>query len=263
MKPTKPHPFHLVHLSPWPLSISVGAILLTLGIVKWFHYKESLLLILGLIFTSFIMTLWWRDVIRESTFIGHHTKAVQNGLRIGIILFIISEVAFFIAFFWAFFHSRLRPAVEIGAIWPPAGIYILNPLGIPLLNTATLLISGATVTIAHYALLNKDRENLVLGLNITVILGVYFFLLQLTEYRHARFGISDSVFGSTFFITTGFHGFHVFIGTAFLRIILVRRTIRHFSTKHHKGLEFAIWYWHFVDVVWILLYIFIYWWSIK
>lgn len=225
-----------------------------------FKYGDILTLV-SFISLLTVMIVWWRDVIREATYQGHHTLVVQRGLKYGMIWFIISEVAFFVSFFWAFFHSSLLPDVSIGAIWPPVGITPLNAFDVPLLNTAILLSSGATVTWAHHALIAGDRKNTLLGLTITVILGLIFTALQGMEYYEAPFTIADSVYGSTFYLATGFHGLHVIIGTLFLMVCLVRALHHHFTKHHHNGLEASIWYWHFVDYVWIFLFISIYWWG--
>lgn len=259
--PHKPHPYHIVQLRPWPFLGATTGLTIAIGMVQWFHLLRLKILILAIPLLLITIFLWWRDVTREGL-LGYHTSYTQTGLRYGIILFITSEVIFFFAFFWAFFHSSLRPTGELGMVWPPVGITPLNPLGVPLLNTAVLLASGATVTWAHHGLLNNYRCELRWGLAVTVYFGVYFTLLQIAEYGNTVYSISDSVFGSTFFVATGFHGLHVIIGTSFLFIIWVRTLKDHFSSTHHKGIEFAAWYWHFVDVVWVFLYLFIYWWSI-
>uniref|UniRef100_A0AAU6QGJ1 Cytochrome c oxidase subunit 3 n=1 Tax=Aurospio banyulensis TaxID=3050091 RepID=A0AAU6QGJ1_9ANNE len=254
-------PFHLVEASPWPLLGALGAFCLTTGLAAWFHGYGTAMLIVGLVLIILVMVQWWRDVIREATFQGFHTSLVSKGLRWGMVLFIASEVMFFFAFFWAFFHSSLAPTPEIGCTWPPTGITPINPFSIPLLNTAVLLASGVTVTLAHHALIEGSRRNAIHGLILTVILGVYFTVLQAQEYKEAPFTIADSVYGSTFFVTTGFHGLHVLIGSTFLFICLIRTLKHHFSTGHHFGFEAAAWYWHFVDVVWLLLYLCMYWWG--
>lgn len=257
------HPFHLVDYSPWPLLRSIGAITILSGIVKWFNLFDSNLLLLGNIITILTVYQWWRDVARERTFQGLHTYSVTLGLRWGIILFITSEVLFFLSFFWAFFHRRLSPAIELGAIWPPIGILTFNPFQIPLLNTAILLTSGITVTWAHHRLIENNHSQTTQGLFFTVLLGFYFSILQAYEYIEASFTISDSVYGSTFFIATGFHGLHVLIGTIFLFTCLIRHLNNQFSKNHHFGFEAAAWYWHFVDIVWLFLYVTIYWWGGK
>nr|YP_010547137.1 cytochrome c oxidase subunit III [Maoricolpus roseus]UYK51651.1 cytochrome c oxidase subunit 3 [Maoricolpus roseus] len=255
------NPFHLVEFSPWPLTGSMGALFLTLGLANWFHGGSYLSMILGLFLISLTMVQWWRDVIREGTYQGFHTSQVSKGLRWGMILFIVSEVCFFFAFFWAYFHSSLAPSPELGACWPPAGITPLNPFEIPLLNTGVLLASGVTVTWAHHALIEGDRTGSLQALVATVVLGVYFTFLQAGEYIEASFTIADGAYGSTFFVATGFHGLHVLIGSTFLLICLGRVWFQHFSTGHHFGFEAAAWYWHFVDVVWLFLYLTIYWWG--
>lgn len=255
------HPFHLVDKRPWPLLRAFRAISLVSGIAKWFHTFSIDLFILGFVTTTLVILQWWRDVVREGTYQGLHTDLVGAGLRWGIILFITSEVLFFLSFFWAFFHRSLAPAVEIGRAWPPAGIKPFNPFQIPLLNTAILLSSGVTVTWAHHAIIENNYTQGKQALLITILLGLYFTALQGLEYYEAPFCIADAVYGSTFFMATGFHGIHVIIGTLFLAVCLVRHLWNHFSRTHHFGFEAAAWYWHFVDVVWLFLFISIYWWG--
>nr|AMW67974.1 cytochrome c oxidase subunit III [Balmes birmanus] len=255
------HPYHLVDYSPWPLTGALGALFTTTGMIKWFHQYDNSLLILGNFIMILTMIQWWRDVTREGTFQGLHTMEVTTGLRWGMILFIISEIFFFISFFWAFFHSSLSPTIELGINWPPKGIIPFNPLEIPLLNTMILLSSGVTITWAHHSLMNNNYTQTTQGLLFTVLLGFYFTMLQAYEYIEASFTIADSIYGSTFFMATGFHGLHVIIGSTFLLICLIRHINFHFSANHHFGFEAAAWYWHFVDVVWLFLYISIYWWG--
>lgn len=255
------HPFHLVTPSPWPLLASLGAFLLTLGGVMYMHSYRwgGYVLSFGVFYLLFIAILWWRDVIREATFEGMHTKEVQRGLRLGMILFIASEVMFFFAFFWAYFHSSLSPAIEIGSIWPPYGIEVFDPWGVPLLNTFILLLSGVTITYAHHAIIAGSKLYAKDGLVFTIGLALLFTAFQVYEYIEAPFNISDGIYGSTFFMSTGFHGFHVIIGTTFIIVCFLR--LHHFSTEHHIGFECAAWYWHFVDVVWLFLFVSIYWWG--
>nr|UPI48975.1 cytochrome c oxidase subunit 3 [Balanophora reflexa] len=257
------HSYHLVDPSPWPILSSLGALATTLGCVMYMHsFKGGKILInLGFIFILYTIFLWWRDVIRESTLGGHHTKIVQLGLRYGFFLFIVSEVMFFVAFFWAFFHSSLVPTVEIGGIWPPKGISFLDPWEIPFFNTFTLLSSGASVTWAHHAILAEKEQKAVYALVATVTLALVFTGFQGMEYYQAPFNISDSIYGSTFYLATGFHGFHVIIGTLFLIVCSIRQYLGHFTKEHHVGFEVAAWYWHFVDVVWLFLFVSIYWWG--
>ncbi|KAK9187596.1 hypothetical protein WN944_018994 [Citrus x changshan-huyou] len=257
------HSYHLVDPSPWPISGSLGALATTVGGVMYMHSFQggATLLSLGLIFILYTMFVWWRDVLRESTLEGHHTKVVQLGLRYGFILFIVSEVMLFFAFFWAFFHSSLAPTVEIGGIWPPKGIWVLDPWEIPFLNTLILLSSGAAVTWAHHAILAGKEKRAVYALVATVLLALVFTGFQGMEYYQAPFTISDSIYGSTFYLATGFHGFHVIIGTLFLIICGIRQYLGHLTKEHHVGFEAAAWYWHFVDVVWLFLFVSIYWWG--
>nr|ANZ03399.1 cytochrome c oxidase subunit III [Georissa bangueyensis] len=255
------NPFHLVEFSPWPLVGSSGALFLTVGLAGWMHGYSSVLMFVGLSLILLTMVQWWRDVVREATFQGFHTWKVGKGLRWGMILFIVSEVCFFFAFFWAYFHSSLAPTLELGSCWPPVGVFPLNPFGVPLLNTAVLLASGVTITWGHHALMESDRIGALQGLFFTVVLGIYFTVLQGMEYYEASFSIADGAYGSTFFVATGFHGLHVLVGSSFLLVCLVRVYMYHFSSLHHFGFEAAAWYWHFVDVVWLFLYLSIYWWG--
>jgi len=259
----KLHPFHLVDVSPWPLIAAISCFMLTTGTVMFMHlYKLGyLLFFLGLIMVILTIALWSRDIIREATFQGKHTSEVQKGLRIGMILFITSEVMFFVAFFWSFFHSSLAPSVELGAIWPPMGIEALNPWGVPLLNTIILLSSGATVTWAHHAIIGGNKLEATLGLTWTIALAILFTILQAFEYYEASFTIADGIYGTTFFMATGFHGLHVIIGTLFLSVALLRLVAGHFTMQHHFGFEAAAWYFHFVDVVWLFLFMSIYIWG--
>jgi len=260
---TQRHPFHLVDPSPWPLVASTAAFIITTAGVMYMHGYSGggSFFILGLFLLLVTMYVWWRDIVREGTFEGQHTSLVHLGLRFGIILFIVSEVIFFFAFFWAFFWASLAPVPEIGSVWPPKGIETLNAWEVPFLNTLILLTSGASVTWAHHAIVYGDQKSVLKALIITIVLAVFFTALQVFEYFSAGFTISDSIYGSTFFIATGFHGFHVFIGTCFLFICFLRAQRYHFTKQHHFGFEAAAWYWHFVDVVWLFLFISIYWWG--
>ncbi len=255
------NPFHLVEFRPWPFTGSLGALFLTGGIASWFHNFRINLALLGLFLVIITIFHWWRDVVREATIIGFHTLTTARGLRIGIILFIVSEVCFFFAFFWAFFHRRLAPTIELGNNWPPIGINRLSPWGVPLLNTVVLLSSGVTVTWSHHSLLVGYYKEALISLAFTVILGIYFTFLQAIEYLETRFSLRDRVYGTTFFVATGFHGLHVLIGTSFLLVCLLRHIFLHFTNTHHLGFEAAAWYWHFVDVVWLFLFVSIYWWG--
>lgn len=254
-------PFHLVEFRPWPLLGSLRALYITEGIASWFHTKSLNSLIIGFILIILIIYNWWRDVSREASFQGFHTSYVIGGLRWGIILFITSEILFFFAFFWAFFHRSLAPNIEIGCVWPPLGIYPINPFSIPLLNTSILLGSGVSITWAHHRLMQGNKSQTSQGLLLTIILGIYFTILQASEYVEAPFTIADSVYGRTFFVATGFHGLHVLIGTSFLIVCLLRNLNNQYSAHHHFGFEARAWYWHFVDVVWIFLYLSLYWWG--
>ena len=255
------HPYHLVDESPWPLIRAVGAFLLTSGLIKWFHFNSPTLIFIGLRIISLTIIQWWRDVSAEGANQGLHTIIVELGLRWGIILFIISEVFFFLSFFWAFFHRSLAPDPEIGAVWPPIGISPFDPFQVPLLNTMVLLASGVRVTWAHHALMRGNYSSTLFSLLLTILLGVYFTCLQAIEYLEASFSIAEGAYGSTFFVATGFHGLHVLVGTSFLLVCLRRLSTHQFRANHHFGFEAAAWYWHFVDVVWLFLFMWIYWWG--
>lgn len=255
------HPFHIVNISPWPLLRGFGVLALVRGIIKMFVFCKIDLVISSFILLVVVTMSWWRDVVRERTYQGRHSSVVLKGLIVGIVLFIVREVFFFFSFFWAFFHSSLRPTVELGSQWPPCGVIPFNPFQIPLLNTVILLSSGIRVTWRHQMILREDWNKVKSSLILTWILGVYFLGLQGFEYYISTFIIRDSVFGSVFFISTGFHGFHVIIGTLFLYVIWVRFLGNHFSRSHHFGFEAAAWYWHFVDVVWLFLFSVVYWWG--
>lgn len=255
--------FHLVDPSPWPILTSFSLLNLTIGAVSYMHgYPNGgYILTSGVLLTVFGMILWFRDIVIEGTYLGHHTKEVKNGLMLGIILFIISEIFAFLSVFWAFFHSSLSPAIELGGSWPPIGITPLDPFGIPLLNTILLLSSGAFVTWSHHALISGDRKGALNGAIGTILLAVTFVGLQGVEYSDSAFTMSDSVYGSAFFASTGLHGLHVIIGTIFLFVGLIRIANYHLTTKHHFGFEAAILYWHMVDVVWLFLFVAVYYWG--
>jgi len=265
----KHHDYHLVDPSPWPIIGSISAFIMAIGMVMLMHDAGPWVLIIGGLGVAYTMLAWWRDVIREAEVEGHHTPVVQLHLRYGMILFIASEVMFFVAWFWAYFDAALYPdAIEqysrveaTGGVWPPVGIETFDPWHLPLLNTLILLTSGTTVTWAHHALLHGDRNGLKWGLICTVILGALFSCVQIFEYTHADFSFGGSIYGATFYMSTGFHGAHVLIGSIFLVVCLFRALAGHFKPDHHFGFEAAAWYWHFVDVVWLFLFAAIYIWG--
>ena len=263
LKQTTKHPFHIVDPSPWPLLTAFSAFFFVFGLVLHRHLFTLgyPLFILGLFSTVLNVIFWWRDVVREGTFEGHHTLPVQTGLRFGMVLFIVSEIRLFFAFFWAFFHASLNPTPSIGAVWPPKGIEPMNPWLIPLLNTTLLLTSGASLTWSHTALLGGYRQEAMTSLVVTLLLATLFTLFQVYEYVNAPFTIADGVYGSTFYMLTGLHGFHVVVGTLFLAVALYRLWKHHYTTSTHVGFESAAWYWHFVDVVWIFLFLAVYTWG--
>lgn len=268
----KQHDYHLVDASPWPLIGALSAFLLAAGAVCLmkgleFHGAKLGPYIFGAGILGVLMTMffWWSSVVREAEHGGFHTTVVQISHRYGMMLFIASEVMFFVAWFWAYFDVALFPTsaiqferAELLGAWPPKGIETFDPWHLPLLNTLILLTSGTTITWAHHALLQGDREGFKSGLWLTVILGLFFTMVQALEYSHAAFGFSGHIYGSTFFMATGFHGAHVIIGTIFLIVCMVRAYLGQFTPHQHLGFEFAAWYWHFVDVVWLFLFASIY-----
>jgi len=263
------HDYHLVNPSPWPFVGSVSAFVAAIGAILWFHeIMGPWLLIAGFVGILYTMYAWWSDVIREGQ-AGDHTPVVMMHHRYGMMLFIASEVMFFVAWFWAYFdgffnvdafeqYSRLAAT---GGHWPPTGVELFDPFHLPLFNTIILLTSGTTVTWAHHALLHNDKRGLVWGLVITIALGALFTVVQAIEYSQAGFQFTGNLYGATFFMATGFHGFHVLVGTIFLIVCLVRAMQNQFTPRHHLGFEFAAWYWHFVDVVWLFLFATVYVWG--
>jgi cytochrome c oxidase subunit III len=265
------HDYHLVNPSPWPLIGSIFAFITAVGLImsmKALSPVGPYVLGAGFLGILYVMASWWIDVVHEAE-TGDHTPVVQISHRYGMILFIASEVMFFVAWFWAFFDASLftNEAIQYdrvtftGGMWPPKGTEVLDPLNLPLLNTLILLTSGTTVTWAHHALLHNDRRGLKIGLWLTIILGATFTCVQGWEYAHAPFAFKHSIYGATFFMATGFHGAHVLIGTIFLIVCLIRSYAGQFTPKQHLGFEFAAWYWHFVDVVWLFLFSCIYVWG--
>jgi cytochrome c oxidase subunit 3 len=257
------HPFHLVSPSPWPIFTCLALLTLTTSTVSTMHGFEyaNYWLFTALILVVLSMFLWFRDVVSEGTFLGNHTLAVQRGLNMGIALFIISEIFFFLAIFWAYFHSALSPTVEVGGEWPPIGVEAINAFELPLLNTVILLGSGVTITYSHHSLIEGNRNGAIWGAILTIILAIIFTACQDIEYMVSSFTLTDGSFGSCFYFGTGFHGLHVIIGTIFLAVGLGRIIVYHFTENHHLGLEGGILYWHFVDVVWLFLFLSVYYWG--
>ena len=265
----KNHDYHMVEPSPWPFVGSVSVLIMAIGGVMWMHFDTPWLFFVGLVGVLYTMYAWWADVIKEANNGVDHTPVVQMHHRYGMLLFIASEVMVFFGFFWAYFDGFFRlddveqyaRVAATGGIWPLTGIELFDPFHLPLFNTLILLTSGTTVTWAHHALLENDRQGLRWGLVLTVALGLLFTATQLLEYSEAGFGFAGSMYGATFFMATGLHGFHVFIGTVFLAVCLIRAERGDFTPERHLGFEFAAWYWHFVDVVWLFLFASIYIWG--
>ncbi len=276
------HDYHILPPSPWPFVGSMASVVMAVGLIGWikggFLGMEKgnwAIFAAGLAGVLYTMFGWWSDVAKEAK-AGDHTPVVSIGLRYGMILFIASEVMFFVAWFWMFFemalfhgHRELSTIEEVRtawATWPPAGVETVSAWRLPLVNTLTLLLSGTTVTWAHHALQVGDRKGAKWGLILTVLLGALFSVIQVVEYAHinheqlfySEAAVNSGLYGSTFFLATGFHGFHVAVGTIFLLVCLIRLMNGAFTPKQHFGFEAAAWYWHFVDVVWLFLFAFIY-----
>jgi cytochrome c oxidase subunit III len=272
LKSGKPHPYHLVKPSVWPLAGALAAGVLAAGMVAYMHKGEIAGIhigfkgiILGWAAVLAVMWVWWRDIIKEAVVEKAHTPIAKIGFRYGMALFISSEVMFFVAFFWAFFASSLFPAEAIGGIWPPASVTPIKAFDLPFMMTMILLLSGCTCTWAHHAIIDGKKDEATKALLITILLGCAFTLFQGYEYLHATFRFKDTdggtVYSSAFYMATGFHGFHVLVGTIFLIVCYFRNKAGHFTANSHFGFEAAAWYWHFVDVVWLFLFAAIYWWG--
>jgi cytochrome c oxidase subunit 3 len=257
-------PYHLPDPSPWPIISAFGGFLVVFGIVLAAHYGTYVVLVLGVLIVLTMMFMWWRDVVREARTPGMHSAIVRLGLRYGMTLFITSEVMFFVGFFWAYFNFLIFPETQGNGmtVWPPSTIHTFDPFHLPFLNTMILLLSGCTVTWAHHSLIEGDRKGMLTGLGLTILLGISFTMCQAIEYSHAPFKFSGGgVYPSTFFLATGFHGFHVIVGTCFLAVCWFRAKAGQFTPERHFGFEAAAWYWHFVDVVWLFLFTCIYWYG--
>ncbi len=259
------HPFHMVNPSPWPALGAFGALVMAVGAVFYFHKMPVLgmemgifKIIPGLALVLFTMVMWWRDVIKESVVEHAHSAETSTGLRMGMALFIASEVMFFVAFFWAFFHNALGFSTTTH-MWPPETITPLNAWDLPFYNTVILLTSGGTVTRAHLFIERGNNKAAAKWIFITAGLGALFLSLQAYEYHHAAFKLTDGIYPSAFYLATGFHGFHVFVGTVFLIVCGFRASKNQFSPHKHIGFQAAAWYWHFVDVVWLFLFVWVYW----
>lgn len=253
--------FHSVSPSPWPLLMSISVLTSAIGLVLFMHNNISWLINMGLMSIVIVFTLWCICITREATYQGAHTLRIVYTLKLGFFLFVLSEVMFFASFFWAYLHASLSPSPEIGVSWPPAGVNAISPWGLPLLNSVILIWSGSWVTVTHHSVKTGNRKQAIESLTITICLGILFTIIQYYEFRWCTFSIACSVYGSSFFLITGFHGVHVIVGTIFLIVCLIRLILNHFTVNRHLGLECAIFYWHFVDVIWIMVWFIIYFWA--
>lgn len=256
-------PYHLVAPSPWPIAVSFGlmSLALSLGLTMHGYINNLYVLVLSLIVVLYSMTLWFRDVIAEGTYMGDHTLAVRKGLNYGFLLFVVSEILIFAGIFWAYFHSAMGPTIEIGGVWPPIGITAIGATELPLLNTIILLASGATITYSHHATIEGNRRHALSGLLITLWLIIIFVLCQYIEYTNATFTISDGVYGSVFYAGTGLHFLHMVMLIIMLLICYIRMYSYHFTNNHHVNYETTILYLHVLDIIWLFLYIVMYWWG--
>lgn len=257
------HLFHLVDPSPWPLVSAFSAFFFLSGLAFSMHnlYYSDIFFFIAFIMLLTSMYFWFLDIVQEATYAGHHTLVVRAGLRYGFLLFIFSEIMLFFGFFWAFFHSSFCPSILLGGQWPPVGIIIIPVEEFPLFNTALLIISGFSVTWAHRGVALGSFKESIDSFLITIVLGFLFIFLQMFEYYEAFFNMSDSVYASVFYSLTGLHGVHVFVGACFITVCFLRLLQDHFLVTHYLGFILAIWYWHFVDVVWILLFLSLYGWG--
>jgi cytochrome c oxidase subunit 3 len=257
------HPYHIVDQSPWPITLSCVLLSLTISAVLSFHgyVMGDLFLLCSFILLVWGMSLWFKDIITEASYLGAHTDKVQKGISLGVVLFIVSEIFFFLSIFWAYFHSSLAPAIEIGSEWPPKGIEPVDASEVPTANTTILLSSGSSVTVSHHSLVDQLIDWANNGSVATIIMALLFTLLQVMEYFGVSYTITDSVYGSTFYMGTGFHGLHVIIGTVFLLVGALRIYTYQVTNTHHVGVESGILYWHFVDVVWLFLFGAVYFWG--
>nr|AAS77044.1 cytochrome oxidase subunit III [Aleurochiton aceris] len=255
------HHFHLVSYSPWPFMMSLNLINLGISVIILIVLKIYSSLAVSVTLMLMMKFQWWRDVVREALYEGFHSISVKTGISMGVMTFIISELCFFVSFFWMYFYLSLSPDISLGSNWPPLGTQPVSYLNIPLLNTLILLSSGFFITWAHYSLMNNNYYMMKFNYTVSILMGVYFFIIQMYEYFEISFDFSDSSFSSSFFILTGFHGFHVIVGILFITINFLRFLNHTFSMISALGFEYSVWYWHFVDVVWLFLYVFLYWWG--
>nr|QCX29669.1 cytochrome c oxidase subunit III [Blattisocius keegani] len=252
------HSYHMVDKSPWPFIFSINMSNLLLSFIIY-YMNNSLYMKMSMSMVIMIILFWTRDIFRESTFQGHHTKNVSLLMKTSMLVFISSELMFFFSFFWAYFYNSLNPSYEIGNMWPSINITMFNPFNLPLLNTLILLSSGMTITWSHFSLLNNKLYMTMKTLILTLILGLLFSYIQLFEYKNSLFSLNDSIFGSIFYMLTGFHGSHVIFGSMFIFYNFILLILGQINSKHHFSFEASIWYWHFVDIIWLFLYIFLYW----
>ena len=255
------HLFLIVGYSWWPFIMAVGLFYVLTGFCFFINYVGLKILFLGLIILGSASYFWLLDASDEAVYGGSHSRVVRNSLMKGFLLFLVSEIMLFFGFFWAFFHSALATSVELGSVWPPYGIMIIPPYDYPLLNTCLLIVSGFSVTWVHRGIASGSYRESLDSFLITILLGLIFMYFQIKEYYGATFNLQDGIYASTFYMLTGLHGCHVVVGIFFLIISMLSLLRGNYLRTHYLRLVFAIWYWHFVDIVWIFLFLGLYCWG--
>jgi cytochrome c oxidase subunit 3 len=249
--------FHVIRLRIWPIIISFSVLVRFISLYLSIKVGVNLFILVVVL----VILGWFKDVGRERDLLIEHRFLNNIFFKMGMVLFITSEVMFFVSFFWCYFDFVLAVDIELGGVWPPKGVQSINPFRVPLLNTLILLSSGVTITWRHFSILYNDWFYAVVTLIGTLVLGVYFLCIQYQEYIDATYTFMRRGYGRIFFLATGFHGFHVILGCTLLRGRLYRMVVLSCDAMRHYNFEFSAWYWHFVDVVWLFLFVFIYWWG--
>lgn len=257
------YPYQIVLNSPWPIILSIILLDFFIFVVSIFYNvnHSSFFFHIAFCLTGITLYFWISELIKEGLYIGDHSKIEVSNLTIGFILFVVSEIIIFIILFFSYFYNSFIPAIEIGSEWPPYAIKIINPYSLPLFNTALLYFSGISISISQNYLLTRNKYHTLFFLLFTIILALLFTMVQLYEYKQASFSILDSIYGTNFFVLTGFHGIHVIIGTSLLIISFLRFFFNHFQSNNQVGYHASAIYWAFVDWLWLFIMAFLYIWS--